>query len=368
MSRAPFSRRIAAVPLLIFASASLAILPIVHFPAADETPLLSPSWNDGRTGNVAQMSLPRSQTRIWQIPVINADGQIVARHALECREIARGANSAIYGELPESRLLQELAQEVIETWETVVRPQLTALGSLPDPDGDGRTAFVLIPEKLVPEIPGDPLRGFVLANDLLPREVHPPSNEADLVYLVARSSEPNGLTALLAHEGTHLLRAESLMHADGSLVEADWLNEGLAHLVEYEIAGLTPILEGRVRQFLDSPDLNGWMVDHAADSQRWRSGADRGAAFLFLYSLSDDQPLALARRLIASRSTGLENLKSALDRNEDEIFKTWNVTTAQWSVESKEQPLSRFQRTAADAAAFPYGASSASISPSTTIR
>jgi hypothetical protein len=368
MSRAPFSTRIAAVPLLIFASASLAILPIVHFPAADESSRPSRTWNDCRPGNSSQTPISRPWSRIWQIPIIDAGGQIVARHALECREIASGDHSTVYGELPESIYLQGLAREVITTWETVVRPQLIVLGQLPDPDGDGRTAFVLIPRKLVPEIPDDPLRGFVLANDLLPREVHPPSNEADLIYLVVRSYEPNDLVALLAHEGTHLLRAETLRQAGGSLVEADWLNEGLAHLVEQEIAGLTSTLEGRVRQFLESPDIDGWMVEHATASKRWRLGADRGAAFLFLYALSDGQPLALARRLIKSRSTGLESLKSALHRNEEEIFKTWTETTVGWSSGSNEAPLATIRRRAIDGLAFPYGASSASISPSTTIR
>lgn len=318
-------------------------------------------------GNVPTL-LPRSHVKLWQIPVINAGGQIVARHALKCREIASSRNSWIYGEVPESVLLQELARDVVEAWESRVRPQLTALGSLPDPDGDGRTAFVLIPETLVPEIPGDPLRGFVLATDLLPRNIHPLSNEADVVYLVARSYESSDLAALLAHEGTHLLRAESLRHASGSLVETDWLNEGLAHLVEHEIAGLTPILEGRVRQFLDSPDLGGWMLDHAALSHRWRSGADRGAAFLFLYSLSDDQPLALARQLIASRSTGLESLTSTLKRSEKEIFESWAETIASWSPQKEGEPLATFRRKALNAVTVPYGVSSASISPSTTIR
>lgn len=368
MSRAPFSTRIAAVPLLIFASASLAILPVIHSPAADETSLPPPTWSHHQTGVGLRAPIAQTRNKIWQIPIIDAAGQIVARHALDCRVIASGANSTVYGEFFESRHLHGLAQEIITSWETVVRPQLAALGQLPDPDGDGRTAFVLIPRKLAPEIPDDPLRGFVLANDLLPREVHPPSNEADLVYLVVRTYEPNDLTALLAHEGTHLLRAEGLRQAGGSLVEADWLNEGLAHLVEQEIAGLTSTLEGRVRQFLESPDIDGWMVEHATASKRWRLGADRGAAFLFLYALSDGQPLALARRLIESRSTGLESLKSALHRNEAEIFKTWIETTTGWSTGSKEAPLATIRRRAIDGRAFPYGASSASISPSTTIR
>ncbi|MBX3448641.1 MAG: hypothetical protein KF777_03725 [Planctomycetaceae bacterium] len=368
MGRTHFLMQIAAVSGLIVASASLAILPVIQFPAVNEASRSSPSWNDGRAVSGFQRSGVRPHTRIWQVPLIDAGGQIVARHALESREIASGMNSTVYGELSESGLPPNLARQVIHTWETVVRPRLAALGSLPDPDGDGQTAFVLLPDKLVPEIPGDPLRGFVLANDLLPREVHPASNEADLVYLVVRSYESNDLAALLAHEGTHLLRAESLRQAGGSLVEADWLNEGLAHLVEQEIAGLTPVLEDRVRQFLDSPDVDGWMVEHAAAGKRWRSGADRGAAFLFLHSLSDGQPLALARRLIESRATGLENLKSALGRNEEEIFKTWSEVTARWSPPSKEEPLAMFRRRAIDRAESLYGAPSASISPSTTIR
>lgn len=197
-------------------------------------------------------------------------------------------------------------------YERQVRPAVVGtLGDIANPGLDGDPRLFIIHAVL------DGAAGYFGSKDSFPSEVHPHSNESEIIYLDSRAAEHGVDThlAIIAHELQHAA------HFDKDVGEESWVNEGLSE-VATQLAGY------RVqspRAFMRHPDtqLNYWPDSPGSTYPHY------GAAALFV-------------TYVGQRVGGVENLVELVNEpldgiagvesflNEHDL--TWHQVFADWVV------------------------------------
>ncbi len=172
--------------------------------------------------------------------------------------------------------------------ERVRRAVVTTFGDIRSPGIDGDPRLVVLHSRL------DGAGGYYGSNDEFPVEVHPYSNEREIIYIDTEHLDPgsDSYMSVIAHELQHAV------HFNQDVGEESWVNEGLSELASavsgYEIRSS--------EAFLPRPDtqLNYWPEPHE------KRLAHYGASALFFSYLSQ-------------RIGGTEHLKGLMTEHLDGV-------------------------------------------------
>jgi hypothetical protein len=244
-------------------------------------------------------------------------------------------------------------------------------GAPSDLDGNGKVLifYTSAVNALTPAGSSSYVGGFFFGRDLFPKTGNAQlqscagSNEAEMFYMLVpdpngaingnkRSKEfvARGTVGVIAHEFQHLINASRRIYVtDANSFEDTWLNEGLSHIAEellfYRISGMSSREKidlarlrstsatldafnkygignfGRLISFLRAPESTS---PFAANDEL----ATRGATWQFLRYAADRAGLSdgdLWMRLVNSKQSGAENLRTALGVDMDEWYRDWAV-------------------------------------------
>ena len=235
--------------------------------------------------------------------------------------------------------LAEVALPVVESW----------LGPITDVDGDGGLSLLLT--SAVEQLPqgSEPLRAFVRSSDLEsgPRSTAGwPDGPRDLIYLNAIRWQDSGLDGILAHEATHLAVFSRRREAGLPLRAEEWIDEGLAHAVEWLGTGDSSNLETRWRAFRTAPHAAALEVTCRAGSAGWRQADSRGATARFFAHLVKQQGEAVLARIAIARRSGRSAVAEGTRAAFDDLFRTWSLVEGiTWNErESSPHPRERGQQ------------------------
>jgi len=191
---------------------------------------------------------------------------------------------------------EEAAAEAARLFESITWPRVTEIFGLPPTPGLDSDPRVVI---LQSDLGG--VGGYVSPDNLLPREVRPASNEAELINMDV--SLPLGsaiFNAVLGHELQHLI------HEQHDAGEESWVNEGLSETAQ-ALTGSTP---SSIGAFTVRPEtqLNAWgfsgnLAHYGASASFLRYVADRfggDPALGRMASQSGDGPLGIDQFLQAA--------------------------------------------------------------------
>ena len=247
--------------------------------------------------------------------------------------IGEGTAVRIYldQEVGPDEIAEGLIAEIIRLFEREIIPRGTEwLGPVADVDGDGKLAVLLTP--WLDRLNGGrtSIKGCVRAHDFQPHVETPYGNSADVIYLNSRLQPGSGLKTILTHEYTHAQCFSQKLAISGgsSLLEDDWLNEGLAHAAEVLHGTDWSNLDNRVADFLKAPEQSPLAVVDYYRAGLWRDDGCRGAVYLFLQFCVDRYGTGLLRELAASRLTGRANLEQATGLPFPELFRQWTIALA----------------------------------------
>jgi hypothetical protein len=139
----------------------------------------------------------------------------------------------------------------------------------------------------------------------------------DLMYLSPR--QPLGsYRSLLVHEFQHLISFNQHVLIRGGQAEASWLNEGLSHLAEDQVASFSVSGQSEIiAAFLKDPGAVGLAGDALLDVGK------RGAAYLFVRSLVDRFGDAVIVRLMTSGLIDHDNIEAATGESFGQLLAFW---------------------------------------------
>ncbi len=252
------------------------------------------------------------------------------------REVGRGRRARIFldEQLSENQLAPGLVDALLKTLDDRVLPAVEGrLGQIRDVDGDGTLAVLLTPWLSQLQGGRTSLDGFVRTSDYRVDLPRPLSNQADMLYLNSDLGPGDHLETLLTHELTHAvaagLRTPGGLTTGGLPLEEDWLNEGLAHVME-SLANPRSWsnLDYRVARFLENPRVSPLVVTDYHAANRWRDHGCRGATFLFLHWCVTQFGDTLPHRLIHGPATGRRNLELATGHTFAELYRRWTIALA----------------------------------------
>jgi len=215
---------------------------------------------------------------------------------------------------------------VADTLARVALPLVDAwLGPISDVDGDGRLAVLVT--SAIDDLPRgeEPLRAFVRGTDLGGGVEPGPGQPIDVIYLNAGCLKGGGLSAILAHEAAHLAVFSRRREAGLPLRNEEWIDEGLAHAVEWLGTGDRTNLDSRWRAFEESPQSAALEATHRAGEAGWRGQASRGATARFFSFVAAQEGVGILPRLAQSPATGRDGLTRVLHRSFDRLFRDWIV-------------------------------------------
>ena len=258
--------------------------------------------------------------------------------ALDCQLVARSPSVNVFKETSphDEERLGGLIAEVMHLAEDVIGPAIRSLvGPVRDVDGDGRLSVVLTTQlgRLEGTFAG--VDGLTRASDFHDGVPRPFGNSADVLFLNANLPPGEQLRAVLAHEWGHAAVFGRRYGPSGSpddharrqaVTEEDWLNEGLAHLIEVQSSGSMSNLADRIEQFLASPETAPLIVRDYSRSEYWRHHGCRGATYLFLDWCRQHSGPEFVERLIDGEESGIANLQSATGRSWEDLFHAWTVS------------------------------------------
>jgi hypothetical protein len=228
-------------------------------------------------------------------------------------------------------------------FDDVVHPEVTGVfGSTSDIDANERVIILFTPavNSLTPRGAAGFIGGFFFGNDLLGSAN---SNQGEVFYALV--PDPTGefsdprtksqilsvVPAVLAHEFQHMVQFnERYLELDGGQ-EATWLSEALAQMAEEIVARRYDELidptsaelfrsgtRSRARQYLTATDTVSLIFSTVQGTLE-----ERGAGFLHLLYLSDQEGMELLGRLTATTRRSVANL-------EVEVGLDWPALLADW--------------------------------------
>lgn len=226
--------------------------------------------------------------------------------------------------LPRSESLAELVDAVLEASASRLGDAIEELvGPVCDVDQDGRLAVVLTPEVARLGSGRTPVDGLTRPTDFVPGLDRPRGNSSDVIFLNSGLRPGQHLKAVLAHEWCH-----AAIFGRGQGPAEDWLNEGLAHLVEFQASGSTSNLSHRIERFLSCPGDSPLAIQDYAQPKYWRHDGCRGAAYLFLLWCAKQSDAQFLDRLISSR-LNRGGLETAMGQSFDDLFRGWTTSLGQ---------------------------------------
>mgnify|MGYP003629813337 CR=1 FL=1 len=249
------------------------------------------------------------------------------------RLIQQSPRVAIYldDQQQQEELANGLAAEIIEIMEQRVLDQITSqCGPIWDIDDSERFTILLSPWLNKLQGGKTAINGFVRPSDFRETVPEPFSNHCDMLYLNSTLKPGQELLDLLSHEVTHAaissIRAfQSGSHGGPLPDEEDWLNEGIAHIME---PGFTN-RDYRISEFYRSPESYPLVVPDYYRAQLWRNHGCRGAVNLFLGWCNQIEPdHRFPYRFTQHPLTGVKKIEQLTALHFSELFRQWSLHLA----------------------------------------
>ncbi|MFK7776880.1 MAG: hypothetical protein QM501_02000, partial [Gimesia sp.] len=231
-----------------------------------------------------------------------------------------------------------LVDAIIEIMEQQVLDQITRkCGPIRDVDQSGRFTILLSPWLSKLQGGKTSINGFVRPSDFRTSVPEPFSNHCDMLYLNSTLKPGQELLDLLSHEVTHAaissIRTAQHDYQSGPLRdEEDWLNEGIAHIME---PGYTN-RDYRISEFYRSPESYPLVVSDYYRAQLWRNHGCRGAVNLFLDWCNQIDPAQnFSYRFAQHPLTGIKKIEQLTEHRFAELFRQWSLHLASQSLNFK---------------------------------
>ena len=263
------------------------------------------------------------------------------------RLIQQSPRIAIY--LDDQQQTKELAgglvDAIIKIMEQQVLDQITQkCGPIRDVDRNGRFTILLSPWLNKLQGGNTSINGFVRPSDFRKSVPEPFSNHCDMLYLNSTLKPGQELLDLLSHEVTHAaissIRTAQSHSQSGSLMdEEDWLNEGIAHIME---PGYTN-RDYRISEFYRSPESYPLVVSDYYRAQLWRNHGCRGAVNLFLDWCNQIDPVQnFSYRFAHHPLTGIKKIEQLTAHRFSELFRQWSLhlVSQSWNTKIPEKTAS----------------------------
>lgn len=216
-----------------------------------------------------------------------------------------------------------LVAEIIELMEHHVLDQITSrCGPIWDIDDSERFTILLSPWLSKLQGGKTSINGFVRPSDFRDTVPEPFSNHCDMLYLNSALKPGQELLDLLSHEVTHAA-ISSIRGIAGPLTdEEDWLNEGIAHIME---PGFTN-RDYRISEFYRSPESYPLVVPDYYRAQLWRNHGCRGAVNLFLdWCNQIESAHSFPYRFTHHPLTGVKKIEQLTSHRFSELFRQWSL-------------------------------------------
>ncbi|QDU09604.1 hypothetical protein V202x_29790 [Gimesia aquarii] len=241
------------------------------------------------------------------------------------------------------QLAPGLVTEITEILENQVLDQITRqCGTIRDVDCSGRFTILLSPWLNKLQGGRTSINGFVRPSDFRLTVPKPFSNHCDMLYLNSTLQPGQDLLDLLTHEVTHAavasVRSAQTPSEAGSLAdEEDWLNEGIAHIME---PGYTN-RDYRISEFYRSPESYPLVVSDYYRSHLWRNHGCRGAVNEFLdWCNQIESTQNFPYRFTHHPLTGIEKIEQLTAIPFPELFRQWSLYLVKQSLEGTIQKKS----------------------------
>lgn len=264
------------------------------------------------------------------------DGDLSDRNQytrLKARLIEQSPRVAVY--LDEQQKPEELASGLVSDLISLLENQVLdkinrECGPVRDIDGNGRFTILLSPWLGKLQGGKTTINGFVRPSDFRDNVPEPFSNHCDMLYLNSALKPGQQLLDLLSHEVTHAAVSSIRTARDHALPdEEDWLNEGIAHLME---PGYTN-RDYRISEFYRSPESYPLVVSDYYRAQLWRNHGCRGAVNLFLNWCNQlESNRSFAKRFTHHQLTGTEKIEQLTSTPFPELFRFWSLDLARQSL------------------------------------
>lgn len=229
-------------------------------------------------------------------------------------------------------------------FDAVIQPRVTeSFGAPSDLDGNDRVVILFTPvvNKLTARDSNSFVGGFFYGRDLLPELSN--SNAGEVFYALvpdpdAEHGDPRSkrqvldvVPSILAHEFQHMVHFSERVVGMGGSQDALWVLEGLAQMAEELVARdyleaadsveAELFRDGNRRRavlYLEQPDTVSLIVSSGGGSL-----AERGAGFLFMLYLHQQDGDDVLRRLTRSTLTGIANVEAQTGTAWEELFSRW---------------------------------------------
>ncbi|QDT20309.1 hypothetical protein [Gimesia chilikensis] len=237
-----------------------------------------------------------------------------------------------------TELAAGLIDEVIHLLEERVLDHLAQhCGSLTDVDDNGRFTVLLSPWLGKLQGGKTSINGFVRPSDFREKVAAPFSNHCDMLYLNSALKPGQELFDLLSHEVTHAvvssIRIRQEQYLGHMLLdEEDWLNEGIAHIME---PGFTN-RDYRISEFYRQPEAYPLIVPDYYRARLWRNHGCRGAVNLFLNWCNElDPQQRFTWEFTHHPLTGVDKMEDLTEVPFAELFRQWSLSLASQSLQSR---------------------------------
>ncbi|MCA9038822.1 MAG: hypothetical protein KDA65_00605 [Planctomycetaceae bacterium] len=307
-----------------------------------------PSLTDpqSETGNFCFYETSDEKRRVFSLYVGNGlFGSEQAYEECETRLLSEGSHLRLWLDIKDELTTEKLSStELKNQWKErathlhscfeklVVSTLAPWLGEVNDLDGDGKFSIVLTSRLNQLSKGTEPLVGLTWSGDYRRDLPRPYGNRADVVYLNPTINDEELVTEVLVHEYVHALsfdlHLETMTSSQNARYEEDWLNEGLAHLVETELTGTRRNIEDRLQAFLSQPGNFPLVVSDYNRAGLWRSPGCRGATFSFLSWCKAQKRKRFIPQLFHSSSTGLQGVADATGDSFPNLFRGWSSAVA----------------------------------------
>ncbi|MAT14621.1 MAG: hypothetical protein CMJ46_05050 [Planctomyces sp.] len=237
--------------------------------------------------------------------------------------------------------IQSRLKDLVAAFERIIVSRLMPwLGKVDDIDGDGKFGIVLSSRLEQLSTSDSPLVGLTWSGDYRRDLPAPFGNHADLIYLSPAATNLSLLSEVMAHEYVHALSFQLRQYNRPDTIvarnEEDWINEGLAHVVETRLTGTSENIQTRLDVFEANPESYPLVVTDYVRSGLWRSPGCRGATYSFLSWCDRNSAEGIVGPLLHAEEVGIPNLERVSGRPFSELFRHWSVHRARNAAQTTE--------------------------------
>lgn len=280
------------------------------------------------------LPLPNLQpARRFQLPFFR-NGKVYERTLIR-QLIQQNQLVTVYGD-PSNELHQQAANDLLDASSASLLNFVTqTIGPINDLDGDGRLALVL--GQLADPIASDPIATESISTEQSSVKSNPepirgcvrpadfqsgrPSS-VDVIYLDPNHLTVDHLQSLLAHEFAHAAAFSLLVNSNQTpTAMPGWLNEAVAHHVEYQIAPQSENLLQRRRLFEAKPWQYPSVIPDEFTGIELRRGPSRIASLELLLSSINHHANMNLKTLITSQGNGIDRLQTASQSDFPSLFR-----------------------------------------------